>query len=95
MQFIIIIGNVIDGFRFVGPFRNSIEAIAYAKDAIFTPWQVTQIEAPNWLAAIDSGSTPTTDNADPHGIQRPTITFAKADMTIDEALAHNRLWGDK
>lgn len=48
---IVVTGNPIDGFRFIGPFEETNKAIAWATDHCTADWVVTQLKTPEQFNA--------------------------------------------
>lgn len=46
MNFIIVYGDPVDGFNFVGPFDDRDEAVRYAEFDVGTDWWIAELDAP-------------------------------------------------
>jgi hypothetical protein len=51
MKAILIVGDIVDGLRFFGPFESKLDATAFAKAHVTDQWDVTDLEDQKvWLA---------------------------------------------
>ena len=46
MNFIVVLGNPIDGLQFTGPFSSIDDAVAWAEEVCETDWWIVPLEEP-------------------------------------------------
>jgi hypothetical protein len=49
-QAVLLVGNIVDGYRFYGPFPNAADALKWAEDTFAEQetWEVAKLSEPVW-----------------------------------------------